>query len=954
MLHRPSRARAAPWLAPLVCVSLARCDCARPLPPDLPFHCETSADCARGSTCLGNLCRREGEATLAFATPPRSVLPGACSGELRVEVQAPGATPLAVAEPTPVALSATLAGLELHATPACDGPAVTGLTIPAGESGAAFHVRGAAAGEGTISASAGVLGTATQAVTISAVPPSALAFTSAPQTVRVNVCSGPAVVEVQDAAGNPVAVSAPLDIGLAATPAGSFEFYADGSCSTPVTQVTVASGQSSAVFHFRGTAPGGVQVTAQASGLASAQQTQTLTPVTNQLAFTSAPQTVDAGACSQVLTVQRQDPSGAALVIGSDTVVTLSAPPAAGMTFFAGGTCAAPGISAVTIPAGASSASVWFQATSPGGHTITASAAGFTGASQLETIVAAPPAALVFTTASQTLVAGACSGAVAVEARDAVGNPSGPAMDTPLTLTSSFTGGAVTFSTSPTCSPAATSVVMPAGVANATFYFRSTRSGSPQITAQAPWDSATQTEVIQPGPAAALAITSPPQTVRALGCSPTVSTVSLQDAFGNAVVAASPVTVNLSSPGLTFASDSACSTVVTSRTIAAGSGSANFRFTGKTGGTHTVTASSGALAPGTQDQVLLPVVRRGTCTMPAGSAFVNCPAISPAQTSLSDTFLVFQATVGTNATPGSSAVECWLNSTTRVQCDRVGTSQDATIHWQTVEIPSGVDVQDEFPGCNTTTQVFDTISTVAPANTFLLFQTYLGGQDWDDEDHATARLLVDGSTVVLESNAPCESATFNYGVQAVEMSGVTVVRGVETGITGLTRAVAGLPAADLSRTALFHTTRLGGSSVPPLMCDRGLRGTLSGSTSLSFSRGNGNTACSGMGVAVLDVAWERVDFGSRATVQRVDVSMPPGVLTTTATIGAVDPTRTVVLSGGMLAAGNGTGEGSAAVADIIGELTARHELLDATTVRLTRGSAAGSGRWDVTAIQFEQ
>src|SRR5262245_66624630 len=164
MVRPPCRAL---LLAPLVCLALTRCDCAPPLPPDLRFRCDTSADCAAGATCLGGVCRREGEVSLAFA--------------------------------------------------------------------------------------------------------------SAPQTVRVDACSGPAVVELREAAGQPVVLAAPLDIGLGAIPAGGLGFFADPSCATPVTRIAIAAGQSRATFHFRGSATGTVQVTAQAAQLSPAQQTETLT-----------------------------------------------------------------------------------------------------------------------------------------------------------------------------------------------------------------------------------------------------------------------------------------------------------------------------------------------------------------------------------------------------------------------------------------------------------------------------------------------------------------------------------------------------------------------------------------------------------------------------------------------------------------------------------------------------
>jgi hypothetical protein len=120
-------------------------------------------------------------------------------------------------------------------------------------------------------------------VRIGAAGPTALAFASAPFTGLVGECLGPIQVQTQNASGQPTVVLGSTVVGLsvAAGPTGAGAFYDNSLCTAPaVAGVTIATGEHSASVYYRASARGtGLhEVTASATGLTSANQTQTINP----------------------------------------------------------------------------------------------------------------------------------------------------------------------------------------------------------------------------------------------------------------------------------------------------------------------------------------------------------------------------------------------------------------------------------------------------------------------------------------------------------------------------------------------------------------------------------------------------------------------------------------------------------------------------------------------------
>ena len=155
-----------------------------------------------------------------------------------------------------------------------------------------------------------------------------------------------------------------------------------------------------------------------------------------------------------------------------------------------------------------------------------------TGASY--SITAAPPAKLVFTTA--TLVQGASTNAgttkVTVQEQDAFNNPDPGALT--VNLTSSSSTGFFTLTSGGAPGTGVNSVAIPAGQSSVSFYYGDTTAGSPTFSAASSGlQTAMQGETINPATASKLVFTTPPATVSA-GTGFSVG-VTVEDQFGNPI-----------------------------------------------------------------------------------------------------------------------------------------------------------------------------------------------------------------------------------------------------------------------------------------------------------------------------------------------------------------------------------------------------------------------------------
>ncbi len=588
---------------------------------------------------------------LAFTTPARTVVAGACSAALSFQTRDPYGNASAPAAATTVSFAAApAAGVTFYADAACATPAASASVGP-GTSAGTLYLRASTSGALTVTLSAAGLTSASQAQTVTAAPPDRLAFVTSAQSVTVGACSALATLQSRDPFGNAAPVGAGTAVALVAAPATGFTFYSDAACATAVTSATLAAGTSSTGFYFRGTSPGTVTVTASATGLTAASQAQTLTPAAapSQLAFTTASLALTAGSCSAQVTVETRDSFGNPQNVGAATAVGLAAAPAAGFAFYSDAACGT-AITSVTVAAGTRTAGFYVRGTAAGAVTVTASAPSLSSATQGHTVAAAAPSQLVFTSAAKTVASGACSGALTFQSRDPYGNPANVTASTAAALAGAPAAG-VTFYSDAACATAAGSITLAAGSQSGSFAFRATAAGALTVTATATGlTPASQAQTVTAGAPTQLVFTTPARTVIAGACS-AVLTVQRRDAAGNAATgAAATVTLTAApSAGFAFYSDAACTTASTSVALAAGASSGSFYVRGTTAGARTLTAASAGLTSATQtatvnaappDRLVVTTPARtelaGACsnlvTLQANDPFGNASAVPSAVT----------------------------------------------------------------------------------------------------------------------------------------------------------------------------------------------------------------------------------------------------------------------------------------------------------------------------------
>jgi hypothetical protein len=542
-------------------------------------------------------------AAVRFATAAPAPQAGACTGPVTLALRDAFGQPTTAAAALALSVAAApAAGFTLYGDGACTA-ALGAPTVAAGQGTVSVWFIATAAGALQLTASGAALGGDVQAATVAAGAPARLFYTTAAQTVTAGDCSGAVTVEARDPYGNlaSFSASAATPLTLTSTPAG-LVFFAGTGCTGGAPGF--AAGATSTTFSFRGNAAGAVTVNAGTGAVPPEPHDETIVAATPaRLFYTTAAQTVTAGDCSGAVTVEARDAYGnlASFSASAATPLTLTSTPA-GLVFFAGTGCTggAPGFAA-----GATSATFSFRGNAAGAVRVNAGTGTVPPEPQDETIVAATPARLFYTTAAQTVTAGDCSGAVTVEARDAYGNLASfsASAATPLTLTSTPAG--LVFFAGTGCTGGAPGFA--AGATSATFSFRGNAAGAVTVnagTGTVPPEP--QDETIVAATPARLFYTTAAQTVTAGDCSGAV-TVEARDAYGNlasfSASAATPLTLTSTPAGLVFFAGTGCTGGAVS--FAAGATSATFSFRGNAAGAVRVNAGTGAVPPEPQDETIV-------------------------------------------------------------------------------------------------------------------------------------------------------------------------------------------------------------------------------------------------------------------------------------------------------------------------------------------------------------
>jgi hypothetical protein len=442
-------------------------------------------------------------------------------------------------------------------------------------------------------------------------PAVALAFTTQPRTTSAGDCSGPPqplTIALLDAFGGPTVAAGVL--ALSTVPAAGLELFSDDQCTAPLPAPTFAAGAGSMTVWYRSTRAGDAPLDVSAPSLRSATQHETvLAGPPAAVTFLSTPQTVNAGACSQLATVELRDAWGNPAAGGSPTIA-LAATEAAGFELFSDAGCSN-AVTAIAPAPGAARADFYFRGILAEIVTVTATSLGLAGASQNETITPEGSASrLVFLSPPLSSVAGGCSGLATVQAQDSYGNAVAGAGAVQVALGGSPAAGFAFFADELCSAPIVGGAAeIGAGLSTTSFYFLGTAAGSVTVgAASTTLTAASQVEQVTPGPPMQLVFTSAPQNVAAGACSGRTG-LALRDAFGNATIAAAPVPVTLdASPatGFAFYADALCTTPATAVIVPSSGSGAGFYFKGTAAGTVTVSGSSAGLGGASQTEQLRP------------------------------------------------------------------------------------------------------------------------------------------------------------------------------------------------------------------------------------------------------------------------------------------------------------------------------------------------------------
>ena len=461
-----------------------------------------------------------------------------------------------------------------------------------------LSINTAATGYTLMASAPGDNGNTSNTFDITAAAGSQLMFTTTAQTLTAGVVSDTITVEELDSFGNVSDTAETVNLSTSNTSTGLFKDNATGL--TTITSVSIPSGSSTASFKYVDTLASNPTLTASATGLTPATQTETvIAAAASQLVYTTTPQTLTAGVLSGTLTVQEEDAFGN-VTTTAETVNLSTSNTSTGL--FKDNATGLTTITSVSIPAGSSTASFKYVDTLASTPTLTASATGLTSAMQTETVIAAAASKLLYTTTPQTLTAGVLSGTLTVQEEDAFGNVSTTAETVNLSTSNTSTG---LFEDNATGTTMITSVSIPAGSSTASFKYVDTLMSTPTLTAAATGlTSAMQTETVIAATASQLVFITPPQTLLVGVLSGTL-TVEEEDAFGN--VSTTAETVNLSTTNTAtglFKDNATGLTTITSVSIPAGSSTASFKYVDTLMSTPTLTAAATGLTPAMQTETV--------------------------------------------------------------------------------------------------------------------------------------------------------------------------------------------------------------------------------------------------------------------------------------------------------------------------------------------------------------
>ncbi|MGB0454281.1 MAG: beta strand repeat-containing protein, partial [Bacteriovoracaceae bacterium] len=544
--------------------------------------------------------------TLVLLTSGHTVAAGDCSAVVTLEARDTHGNDSEVGSNTNITLAGDSGTMTFFSDSGCSSSIGTTATMTSGTDQVSFYYKDTSEGTTSLSFSSSLTDPSAQNQTIQANTATQLAFTTSAQTLAAGDCSGVVTVEARDTHGNDSEVGSNTNITLAGD-SGTMSFFSDSGCSTGIgTTATITSGTDEVSFYYKDTSEGTTNLSLSSSLTDPSDQAQTIQANTAvQLAFTTSAQTIAAGDCSAVVTVEARDTHGNDSEVGSNTNITLAGDSGT-MSFFSDSGCSTGIGTTATITSGTDEVSFYYKDTSEGTTDLSLSSSLTDPSDQAQTIQANTAVTLVLLTSGHTVAAGDCSAVVTLEARDTHGNDSEVGSNTNITLAGD--SGTMSFFSDSGCSSSiGTTATMTSGTDQVSFYYKDTSEGTTSLSfSSSLTDPSAQNQTIQANTAAQLAFTTSAQTVTAGDCSGVV-TVESQDTHGNDSEVGSNTNITLAgdSGTMSFFSDSGCSTGIgTTATITSGTDEVSFYYKDTSEGTTNLSLTSSLTDPSDQAQTI--------------------------------------------------------------------------------------------------------------------------------------------------------------------------------------------------------------------------------------------------------------------------------------------------------------------------------------------------------------
>lgn len=567
---------------------------------------------------------------------PSSFQAGLCKAYV-VSLQSLGGVNKTRSSSTSINLAGNGSG-SFYAGSNCSGGAVSSVSLLASTSMITFSFKDTSAENLVLTADAAISGVSSGFVSVevtnsTALMASQLSVTGA-SSATASACSAPVQVRSLDSAGNSAAVAADLSFTISGNL--GFQAYADASCLTPLLAPKILSGSSSMSFYYMVAGPGSLSITADDSGaMTDAALSVTVTSgmggSASKLAVTG-PSNLTVGVCSSAFLVKTQDGSNLDYPVTSLTTVNLTGKGSG--DFYSDGTCSST-ISSLSFASGDHTKSFYYKTNAVGALVFNADDPGPLVPGSASVNIAAGSASQLALTGPTSINLGDCR-AFVVTSKDSNGFTTAVSSSAAIDLSG---GGAGVFFTDSSCSISTTSVTINSGQNNAVFYYKSMSSGSETFAADdlGPMSLANLGVTIAALPAVRVAMTKP---VLKSGQCHSISAM-LKDSLGGAVLAGSPVTVNLAEVGSgVWYSDSGCGSNVTSAIVSAGQSSVTVYYKDITAEAVTLSMSSAGLSSDSYDTSVGPstatqLILSGATSIGAGACIPLNVEVRDAQGNLS-------------------------------------------------------------------------------------------------------------------------------------------------------------------------------------------------------------------------------------------------------------------------------------------------------------------------------